>query len=531
MNPTKTLTLTIFIWLTVLTPAFAGTPTNPKILHLLNRLGYGPRPGDVQKVESIGVEKYIQQQLHPDSIPEPSSLTDRLAQLQSVNLTLPELLAQVGRQRSQLGQKPSAEQRQESQQKIRMLLQEAVQTRILRAVESPRQLQEVMVDFWYNHFNVFAGKGIDRLLVDSYEQQAIRPHVLGRFRDLLEATARHPAMLFYLDNWQNTAPNSPGARGRFKGLNENYARELMELHTLGVSGGYTQQDVITLAKILTGWGFRRGGQANSDNGFYFDPKRHDFSDKVFLGHPIKGSGEAEVEQALDILAKHPATARHISYQLAQYFVADQPPKALVDRLAQKFLATNGDIRAMLNTLFHSPEFWDSKTYQAKFKTPYEFVISAFRATGTPATNPRQIQGILQQLGMPIYGCPTPDGYKNTEDAWLNPDGMTRRLSFATTLASGRFPLVAPAENNIALAGVSPEPNGTGKNSSILPINGIPQEPRSPLPLPTQATPVDAAHLMNTLGNRFSAKTEQAIAASPASLRAALILGSPEFMRR
>jgi uncharacterized protein (DUF1800 family) len=485
----------------------------------------------VQKVESIGVEKYIQQQLHPESIPEPVSLVDQLAQLQLVSLTPPELLAEVGGRRSQMGQKPSPEQRQESQQKIRMLLQEAVQARILRAVESPRQLQEVMVDFWYNHFNVFAGKGIDRLLVGSYEQQAIRPHALGRFRDLLEATARHPAMLFYLDNWQNTAPNSPGARGRFKGLNENYARELMELHTLGVNGGYTQQDVINLAKILTGWGFRRGGQASADNGFYFDPKRHDFSDKVFLGHHIKGSGEAEVEQALDILAKHPATAHHISYQLAQYFVADQPPKGLVDRLAQKFLATNGDIRAVLNTLFHSPEFWDSRTYQAKFKTPYEFVISALRATGTPATSPRLVQSVLQQLGMPIYGCLTPDGYKNTEDAWLNPDGMTRRLSFATTLASGRFPLVPPPANNIALAGAPPETNGAVKNPSTLTINSIPQEARPPLSLPTQASPVDATQLMSTLGDRLSPKTEQAIAASPASLRAALILGSPEFMRR
>jgi len=264
----------------------------------------------------------------------------------------------------------------------------------------------------------------------------------------------------------------------------------MELHTLGVDGGYTQQDVTALARIFTGWGFRRyTQQADVMYGVNFDPKRHDFSDKVFLGHTIKGSGIGEGEQALDILASSPATAHHISYELAQYFVADQPPSALVERLAQRFLATDGDIRQVLNTLFHTPEFQDPKNYGTKFKTPYQYVVSALRATGVEVNNFRPISGALQQLGMPLYGCLTPDGYKNTQSAWLNPDAMTRRLSFATALASGRMPL-----NTLS-----------------------------------KSQPVDALRLANTLENDFSAQTQSAIVASPPQLRATLILGSPEFM--
>lgn len=481
----------------------AATPTDPKVLHVLNRLSLGARPGEVQQVEKLGVDRYIQQQLSPESLPEPGALTTKLAQLESLRLSQVELFQNfrllVGQaQKSQKTNPAVQELKQMGKQNARMIVLEAVQARLLRATESPRQLQEGMVDFWFNHFNVFSGKGLTRAWVGAYEQEAIRPHAMGRFRDLLGATARHPAMLFYLDNWQNSVavqpeigaatgavPVSPIARRRSQGLNENYARELMELHTLGVNGGYTQQDVISLAKIFTGWGFRRPGQQTPEgNVFYFDEKRHDFSDKVFLGRTIKGSGIQEVEQALDILAKHPATARHVSYKLAQYFVADQPPKALVDRMAQRFQATDGNIREVLSTLFRSPEFFDRKYYNAKFKTPYQYVVSVYRARGLEPSNPQFVQNTLQQLGMPLYGCPTPNGYKNTQEAWLNPDAMTRRLSFATTIATRR---------------------GIGNREW-----GV---------------------VANTLGNRFSAQTRQAIAASPPQLRAALILGSPEFMKR
>ena len=366
-----------------------------------------------------------------------------------------------------------------------------------------------MVDFWYNHFNVYANKGLDRLWVGTYEQQAIRPYALGKFRDLLGATARHPAMLFYLDNWQNSIP-STNPNGKNRGLNENYARELMELHTLGVDGGYQQDDVIALAKIFTGWGFKQPGQKVPDGySFQFNRDRHDFSDKVFLKHPISGSGMAEGEQALDLLSRHPSTARQIGFQLAQYFVTDNPPKTLVDRLSKRFLATDGDIKSVLDTLFHSPEFWNRKYYGTKFKTPYQYAISAIRSTGIEINNVKPLNGLLNQLGMPIYGCLSPNGYKNTQEAWLNPDSMTRRLNFATNLANGKLPISA----SITTAATS---QSIGQKIAIDPVQ-----------------------LAATLGNNFSPQTKQAlaqplgtrIAASNLDIQTALILGSPEFMHK
>jgi uncharacterized protein (DUF1800 family) len=502
--------LSLLLWLVVLIPSHAANPVSPKILHVLNRLSLGPKPGDVARVQQIGVEQYIQQQLNPNSIPEPASLRTQLQSFETLSMSPVELVQEFGRPKLQTGDKPTPEEQKAYREKMRQIMEEAVQARLLRATASPRQLEEVMVDFWFNHFNVFAKKGQDRLWVGSYEQQAIRPHVFGRFRDLLGATAHHPAMLFYLDNWQNTDPNSPGARGRFKGLNENYARELMELHTLGVNGGYTQKDVVTLAKILTGWTIQRRPNAKnpSPQGFYFDAKRHDSSPKVFLGHTLQGKGQAEGEEALDILAASPVTARHISYQLAQYFVADKPPDALVKRLAQNYLSTGGNIKDLLKTLFRSPEFQDPKFYQAKFKTPYQYVLSAVRATGVEVRNVRPIYTMLQQLGMPLYEAQSPDGYKNTKDAWLNPDAMTRRLSFATALANGRIPLSA-----------DPESLRQGKS----------QPDRSQGS--TIATSLDPIQLTKTLGNGFSLKTQQAIANNPPQLQSALLLGSPESMHR
>ncbi|MEH1784297.1 DUF1800 domain-containing protein [Nostoc sp.] len=487
----------------------ASTPVDPKVLHIINRLSFGPRPGDVQRVESLGVERYIQEQLSPESIPEPQSLTSQLKQLNTLYLN-PVELSEHGTTNLP-GQKPTPSERKAANKWAKQVLDEAVQGRLLEATSSPRQLQEVMVDFWYNHFNVDAAKGRDRLWVGAYEQEAIRPYALGRFRDLLGATAHHPAMQYYLDNFQNRADNHPDAQGNIRGLNENYARELMELHTLGVDGGYTQQDVIALARILSGWGFIRPGQQTDNTfGFDFNPKRHDFSDKVFLGHTIKSGGEAEGEEALDILARSPATARHISYQIAQYFVSDLPPTTLVNNLTHRYLATDGNIREVLNTLFHSREFWDAKNFNAKFKTPYQYAISAVRATGVEVENTRPISNLLQQLGMPLYGCQTPDGYKNTADVWLNPDAMNRRLSFAAAIANGNLPL-STIPTNIEQR----EQIGTG------------QRPLQKSP----SIPVDAWQLTNTLGNSLSMKTQNAIASSSPQIHSALILGSPEFMHR
>jgi uncharacterized protein (DUF1800 family) len=454
-----------------------------KSLPILNRLSFDPRPGDIEQIQSMGIEAYIESQLSPDSIPESPQITRQINQWRTLKLTPVQLLRQYKPRRQK---QRSEEERQQARQKARQPLQQAIQARLLRAIASPRQLQEVMVNFWFNHFNVFARKGDVKFWVGAYEQQAIRPYTLGNFRDLLAATVHHPAMLVYLDNWRNTAPNSPGAKGRFRGINENYARELMELHTLGVDGGYTQDDVIALAHILTGWGLDLDGNKGDSNGFYFDRNRHDYSDKLFLGQRIKGSGVAEVEQAIDSLVSHPATARYISYKLAQYFVADEPPSGLVKRLAKKFLQTEGDIRAVLDTLFQRPEFWQANDYGRKFKTPYHYIISAVRATGTKEPNLKRISGMLNQLSMPLYNCSTPEGYKNTQDAWLSPDAMLRRVSLATAIAQGRL----------------------GNNQSV-----------------------DASQLFNTLGDSISAQTKQEIANSPENLRAALILGSPDMMYR
>ena len=478
-----------------------AAPVNPKIVHLLNRLTLGIRPGEIDRLQQIGVDRYIQQQLNPDSIVEAPIVTERLASLDAANLSPVELFQRYNPHRQVDGQKPIAAINKLQQQQARQVTNQAIEARLWRSIYSDRQLQEVMVDFWYNHFNVYAEKGLDRLWVGAYEQQAIRPYALGKFRDLLGATARHPAMLFYLDNWQNSTPNL-NKKGKIRGSNENYARELMELHTLGVDGGYQQDDVINLAKIFTGWGFKQPGQKVPDGySFQFNPDRHDFSNKKFLDREIVGSGIAEGERALDLLSWHPSTARQISFKLAQYFVTDNPPKSLVDRLSKRFIATDGDIKLVLDTLFHSPEFWNRKYYGAKFKTPYQYVISSIRSTGIELNNVKPLNSLLSQLGMPIYGCLSPNGYKNTQEAWLNPDSMTRRLNFATNLANGKLPISAA----ITTAANSP--------------------PMAPI------VAIDPVKLAATLGNNFSVPTQQAIASSKPEIRAALILGSPEFMKK
>jgi len=502
-------------------------------LHILNRLAFGPGPGDLATVTRIGPERWIEQQLNRGAHPQPEELTRQLAELDTLRLTPVELFMQYGPPIGPAA-KDNPEAKKTARRAARIVVQQAMGARLYRAVAAPNQLQEVMTTFWFNHFNIFAGKGLDYLWIGAYEEQAIRPHALGRFRDLLGATAKHPAMLFYLDNWQNTAPDSPGSRGRFEGINENYARELMELHTLGVNGGYSQQDVIALAHILTGWGIVRrekpagggffsrprwrlgSGEVRTRDGFFFDPSRHDFTAKRLLGETIPGNGIDEGERALDLLARHPATARHLSYQLAQYFVADNPPPALVERMAARYRATDGAIRDVLETLFASPEFWDQRYYATKFKTPYEFVVSAARATGVPVRNPRPLINTMAGLGMPLYGCQTPDGYKNTQDAWLNPEAMMVRLSFATALGAGRLPLVRP---------VADFDDDDNAGSTMRPVSKPADDPAA------RPAPPDPAVLAMTLGDRFSSRTAAAVEAAPDKLRAPLILGSPEFMMR
>ncbi len=507
-------------------PQAAVAPADDsQILHVLNRLAYGPAPGDLQRVRKIGLDAYIDEQLHPKRLPIPASISERLDALETTRLPASDLVARfraAGAAARRDGEAGKAERRD----LYRQVSLEAGEARITRAVESPQQLNEVMVDFWFNHFNVFSGKGMGRVLVGNYEQEAIRPHALGKFRDLLGATAKHPAMLFYLDNWLSSAPGQQpgrgkGAKAKANGLNENYARELMELHTLGADRGYSQRDVTELARMLTGWTMRPAAASDASL-FQFDERRHDQGEKIWLGHRVSARGQAEGEWALDRLAEHPATARNIAFQLAQYFVADEPPAALVDRLAQRFTSSQGDIAEVLKTLFDSPEFRDPSVQSAKFKTPYRYLVSSLRAAGQPVGNVRPLLASLAGLGMPLYGCQTPDGYKNTELAWLNPDAMTRRVGFALAFATGRLPLGRAGGDNMA--------SGAGRQmiepASYRAIRTGEASADTALSIP--ALEVDP--LLTGLGPTISTKTRAAVAAAEPSLRAALVIGSPDFMR-
>ncbi len=333
---------------------------------------------------------------------------------------------------------------------------ELAQAKLLRAVYSQRQLEEVMTDFWFNHFNVFVDKGLDRLMVTSYERDVIRPHALGKFEDLLVATAKSPAMLFYLDNWLSVGPDSAQALGiparpygpygrprlprpnpgkRSSGLNENYGRELLELHTLSVNGGYSQRDVTEVAKVFTGWTIDKPAEGG---GFKFDPRMHEPGPKFVLGHRIKPKGEGEGLEVLHRLATSPQTAHFISLKLAQRFVSDDPPPALVDRMAKTFLKKKGDIREVLDTLFHSPEFWDDGAYRAKVKTPLEFVASAVRATGAEIDDAQPLVGQLNRMGMPLYGAQPPTGYSMKAETWVSSSALLNRMNFALALTSGKI---------------------------------------------------------------------------------------------
>ena len=515
-----------------------------RALHALNRLTFGPRPGDLQKVMDTDVNDWIEQQLHPEEISD-SVLEGKLGPLRTLRMSTRDLVQtfpnnnlvkaaaegkiplpadpmkrsiyevqismlserqkqdQAARDGKTLDAETKAriekqnqdavaaeadgmlalakEKRMEAiialppderrlfvanirgQQRDRLLADlppdqrevflamsspvsvvtnELQHAKLLRALYSERQLQEVMTDFWFNHFNIYLNKDADQYLVTAYERDVIRAHALGKFKDLLVATAQSPAMLFYLDNWLSMGPKSPAAvaanKGKpgqaMQGLNENYGRELMELHTLSVNGGYTQHDVTELARVLTGWTIQPLEQGAA---FQFEPRKHDPGDKVVLGQTIPENGVNEGMQVLDLLAHHPNTAKFIARKLAMRFVADDPPPALVDRMAQKFLSTDGDIREVLRTMFKSPEFWSAKTYRAKVKTPLEFVISSLRATGTDLNNPGAVLGILVKMGMPLYQMVPPTGYAMTASAWMNSEALIDRVNYALALSDGK----------------------------------------------------------------------------------------------
>ena len=633
-----------------------------RALHALDRLTFGPRPGEVERVSKMGVENWIELQLDPDKIND-SNLDARLAPFRTLRMSTreivenfppPQAIRAIAEGRQSLPSDParraiyesavakyeekkerkaektgdappdngssdpasnqSAQQREDrmyaelksgeildlppeqryaaiikmspqerqavgrdlkgedreqmlsdmtpQQRETLMALNnpqqlvatEVAEGKLLRAAYSERQLQEVMTDFWFNHFNVFINKGPDRYLVTAYERDVIRPRALGRFKDLLLATAQSPAMLFYLDNWQSVGPDSPVARGlparaqnrgwrrngRFggpfgvprpspnrgnvqkqnkqrRGLNENYAREVMELHTLGVDGGYTQKDVTELAKILTGWTIqepRRGG------GFEFNERMHQPGSKVFLGHVIKEDGEHEGAKVIEMLAKNHSTARFISRKLAMRFVSDDPPAALVDRMAKTFLATDGDIREVLRTLFSSPEFWAAGDYRAKVKTPLEFVVSAVRATATDVSNPLPLVQALNRLGMPLYGMQPPTGYSMKAEAWVNSSALVNRMNFALALGNGKLRGVQP--DTLILLGPQP-PADAGAALALLEgdlLNGD-VSPQTHAVIQKQLADPQVT------GRRLDDATRQPNYGAIAGL----ILGSPEFQKR
>jgi uncharacterized protein (DUF1800 family) len=524
--------------------AVPAKPDDKTILHVLNRIGYGARPGDVERVRQVGLAAYIDQQLHPGRVAD-AGMAERLARFQTLNKSSQQLAdeyfvpaLQVRQQvkknagdEATMMPKPDAPadgkpvrtpEQMEAARRSREVLAELTEQKLLRAAYSERQLDEVMTDFWFNHFNVFAGKGATQQYLTEYERDVIRPHALGKFRDLLGATAHSPAMLFYLDNWQSADPDAQDARAqarpgagffgrpgrnprigaRFpmpaprpmpqnpnaprqkRGLNENYGRELMELHTLGVDGGYTQEDVINVARAFTGWTIMAPRQGGA---FRFEPRIHDAREKIVLGHKIKaGGGKSDGEKVLDILASRPATATFISTKLARRFVSDTPPPALVQRAAARFRETDGDIREVVRTIVTSPEFFAAEAYRAKVKTPFEFVVSAVRATGTEVADAMPLAQAVRQLGMPLYMCQPPTGYSDKAEAWVNTGALLNRMNFAVQLVGGR------------MRGLQP---GAGPVGAVL-------------------------------ANDVSTATAGTIAkATDPKQVAALTLGSPEFQRR
>ena len=484
------------------TPLWSGAEpssltSRQKVLHLLNRLGFGPRPGDIERIQAMGIDAYIEQQLHPLSIADPV-VDKRLSSLETLAMSSRELATMSFPPRERRGRReapdpsmnrsPDENRARQEQQKNRRetlwkIQRELAEARLMRGTYSERQLQEVMVDFWMNHFNVLIAKGFDRILTTPYEQNVIRPRVMGRFEDLLMATGKRPAMLFYLDNWISSAPahtmeariqnlgrdprfrdlgrarrGRPGSRSgtpsmmeesdpsreitrvlrRAKGLNENYARELMELHTLGVDGGYTQEDVIQLARCLTGWTMTRPQQGAT---FRFLPLLHEEGDKVVLGHKIRSGGVEEGEQVIRLLARHPSTARFISTKLVRRFVADDPPAELVKAATRTFTRTGGDIREVLRTIFAHPLFFSPPVYQAKVKKPLELVVSALRVVEADVEASPPLVRLMAEMGEALYMCSAPTGYPDVASAWVNTNSLLKRLNFAVALAAGRLPRV------------------------------------------------------------------------------------------
>ncbi len=433
-----------------------------QVEHLLIRLTFGARAGDMERVKSMGWKKWVEWQLAPEKISENPALVEKLSAMPTLEMSSselakrypsPQVIGAVAQGKLEMPEEPELRRMYERMlvqfrerkageagarrpvAPLRAVVTELTEAKIYRAVLSERQLEEVLTDFWFNHFNVFLEKGADRWLTTSYEREAIRPFVLGKFEDMLKATAQHPAMLFYLDNWQSVSETFGKRLPKARGLNENYARELMELHTLGVDGGYTQKDVQEVARCFTGWTIDqplRGAK------FRFAPRAHDNGEKLVLGQKIPaGGGMEDGLRVIHILARHPNTARFISRKLAQRFVADEPPAALVERMAQTFLKSDGDLKAVMKTLVFSNEFSSEGAYRAKMKSPLEMVAGALRASEARLSNAMPIAQALEKMGQPLYRKQEPTGYSNNGEEWVNSAALLARMNFALALSENK----------------------------------------------------------------------------------------------
>jgi len=555
-----------------------------KIIHLLDRVTFGARPGDVERVMKLGWEKFLDEQLNPQRISD-TVAEEKLKGLESIHLSNAELARyypplQVIQQtlkskgiepadfagganaptgQTEQEQRANLAKRREIQKTLKdmgykqpqQVAVELQQAKILRAVYSERQLQEVMTDFWFNHFNVFLQKGADRVLTTSYERDVMRPRVFGKFEDLLKATAESPAMLFYLDNWMSAAPNAQAMQRREqlmrtmerrqsrradqmseqqkeqmlnvqnrlnrapRGLNENYARELMELHTLGVDGGYTQKDVQEVARCFTGWTLK---QPRNGAEFFFNPMIHDDGEKVVLGKKIPaGGGQKDGYAVIHMLATHPATAKFISTKLARKFVNDTPPQSLVNRMAETFKKTDGDIRQVLRTMFTAPEFFASENYRAKIKTPFEMTVSAVRAIGADTNGGPQFHRWIAQMGEALFMAQPPTGYPDTAEHWVNTGALLERMNFSLALAANKIPGTRSNLTSLVPDAANLQPSQLVDRYVKLLLRG-------------ELSPQSRATIDKSLNEQLLAKNDGSNATDAAKV-VGLILGSPEFQRQ
>jgi len=588
------------------------------ILHALNRLAYGPRPEDVERVRQMGLAKWIEQQLNSNSIDD-RGVEARLEQFPTLRMSTAKLLAEYPQPKQQekqaavkearleqrgadvatstavrdisdkgaqppqeqsmkddangaasMKQEPAAEMNAatrgtakrdllgggdpnavpraiaDDSKRPQRVVEELAMAKVARAIYSERQLQQVMDDFWFNHFNVFAAKGADRWFLTSYERDVIQPHAMGKFKDLLTATAKSPAMLFYLDNFLSADPRAPERlaaaraarqrrRGGFgrprpqrvaqqqqakknaRGLNENYGRELMELHTLGVDGGYTQKDVTEVARCFTGWTIEKPREYAD---FKFDERLHDPDPKIVLGKKIHAGGMKDGEQVIELLARHRSTANFISTKLARRFVSDAPPQSLVTRMAKTFESSDGDIRAVLKTMIYSPDFWSREAYRAKVKTPFELVVSTARALGADVDTPMPLVQWTGRIGEPLYHCQPPTGYADKSEAWVNTGALLNRLNFSLALAGNK---VRGSRSDVGSL-LGPEADGDAKAALTRAVQVF-------LGGQTAATTVETLEKQLESPQILQAKLDDPVKRVDLGVVAGLVLGAPEFQRR